>query len=234
MPKWFCFGALKCKTKSATASPNLNILAYYLYLFLYILDYHISPFWAPHNVRGSNLSLISRTKKSHWLAKNRSNIMINIPFHTWSGKEFPWAPLVAFAIFSYTVLCSLHRFRRRNAMLKKFNYPDEASLSRMTNVDAQAIMQYLASWSSLWYWKSLFNLHCSKSVSSLFNIETPHILITGIDLWHSHDLRTTCVHQRVHYGGIRGKAICGYKHTNSRVRISFKNTLEVLYVWLTD
>lgn len=29
-------------------------------------------------------------------------------------------------------------------MARKFNYPDKASLSRMTNVDAQAIMQYVA------------------------------------------------------------------------------------------
>ena len=28
-------------------------------------------------------------------------------------------------------------------MQQKFNYPDQASLSRMTNVDAQAIIQYL-------------------------------------------------------------------------------------------
>lgn len=29
-------------------------------------------------------------------------------------------------------------------MAKKFNYPDRASFSRMTNVDAQAIVQYVA------------------------------------------------------------------------------------------
>lgn len=29
-------------------------------------------------------------------------------------------------------------------MHKKFSYPDKASFSKMTNVDAQAIMQYMA------------------------------------------------------------------------------------------
>jgi hypothetical protein len=29
-------------------------------------------------------------------------------------------------------------------MHKKYNFPDKASLSKMTNVEAQAIMQYLA------------------------------------------------------------------------------------------
>jgi len=43
----------------------------------------------------------------------------------------------------YILLCSLVRFRRRDAMHKKYNYRDKASLSKMTNDDAQAIMKYL-------------------------------------------------------------------------------------------
>lgn len=44
----------------------------------------------------------------------------------------------------YPIVCSLLRFRRRDAMRKRFNYPDKASLSRMTNVDAQAIIEYIS------------------------------------------------------------------------------------------
>ena len=35
------------------------------------------------------------------------------------------------------------RYRFEKAMLKKFNYPNRASLVGMTNDDAQAILQYL-------------------------------------------------------------------------------------------
>jgi hypothetical protein len=48
------------------------------------------------------------------------------------------------AALLYPLLCSVLRFRRREAMRKKFNYPDKASFSRMTNDDAQAIIQYTA------------------------------------------------------------------------------------------
>ena len=43
----------------------------------------------------------------------------------------------------YICLCSFLRFQRRDAMQKKFNFPDRQSLSGMTNVDAQAIIVYL-------------------------------------------------------------------------------------------
>lgn len=43
----------------------------------------------------------------------------------------------------YICLCSFLRFQRRDAMQKKFNFPDRQSLSGMTNVDAQAIIMYL-------------------------------------------------------------------------------------------
>ena len=36
-------------------------------------------------------------------------------------------------------------------MHKKFNYPDRESLSRMTNVDAQAIMAYIGELVSLFH-----------------------------------------------------------------------------------
>ena len=61
-----------------------------------------------------------------------------------SENGLPWTSLLVGTAISYTALCSALRFRRRNAMQKKFNYPDRASLSRMTNVDAQAILEDLA------------------------------------------------------------------------------------------
>ncbi len=50
-----------------------------------------------------------------------------------------WAAVLA----AYVGLCSLLRFRFERAMRDKFNYPDRASLARMTNDDAQAILKYI-------------------------------------------------------------------------------------------
>lgn len=53
--------------------------------------------------------------------------------------------LYSFAGFAcYAVVCSSVRFRRRNTMRKRLNFPDRESLSRMTNEDAQKIVYYLS------------------------------------------------------------------------------------------
>ncbi|CZR70149.1 uncharacterized protein PAC_20050 [Phialocephala subalpina] len=54
------------------------------------------------------------------------------------------APYVFTAVLGYTILCSLLRYRRRDAMRRNFNFADRKSFSRMTNVDAQEIVTYLA------------------------------------------------------------------------------------------
>lgn len=55
-----------------------------------------------------------------------------------------WGSYLVPVVLLYPIVCSALRFRRRDAMRKKFNYSDKASLSRMTNVDAQAIIEYIA------------------------------------------------------------------------------------------
>jgi len=134
-----------------------------------------------------------------------SNVIANISHrisftsHADSGNGLHWAALIVPALLSYTALCSLLRFRRRNAMQKKFNYPDVASLSRMTNVDAQEIIQYLSELEfPLVYVRSL-----QFALFKVSHLHTQHRdsqnLIIWIDLWHSHHFRAPCVHERVHY-----------------------------------
>ncbi len=53
-----------------------------------------------------------------------------------------WQICVAF-LAVYLSVCSFLRFRFEEAMLRKFNYLDRNSMSRMTNDDAQAIMKYI-------------------------------------------------------------------------------------------
>ena len=43
----------------------------------------------------------------------------------------------------YLALCSLLRFGREKEMRRKYGYLDRASLARMTNDDAQAIVKYI-------------------------------------------------------------------------------------------
>ena len=54
-----------------------------------------------------------------------------------------WLPYILVTLVLYPILCSYLRFHRRNAMHKKFNFPTKASLSKMTNVEAQQITQYV-------------------------------------------------------------------------------------------
>lgn len=54
-----------------------------------------------------------------------------------------WTNATVICIAMYLVTCSLLRFRHEKAMRLKFNYPDRASLARMTNDDAQSILEYI-------------------------------------------------------------------------------------------
>ncbi|KAH8808385.1 hypothetical protein F5884DRAFT_673284 [Xylogone sp. PMI_703] len=54
-----------------------------------------------------------------------------------------WLAILLALFFLYPILCSFLRFRRRDSMLRKYNYVDRTSFSRMTNADAQAIMRYV-------------------------------------------------------------------------------------------
>ncbi|EFX02057.1 hypothetical protein CMQ_2106 [Grosmannia clavigera kw1407] len=60
----------------------------------------------------------------------------------WPGWPGWIGPLVA-VVAGYVVLCSCVRFRFEKAMQRRFGYTDRASLARMTNDDAQAILQYI-------------------------------------------------------------------------------------------
>ncbi|KAI9675794.1 MAG: hypothetical protein M1829_003219 [Trizodia sp. TS-e1964] len=55
-----------------------------------------------------------------------------------------WKGSLVLLCIAYPILVKLLRFRRVEAMHKKFNYPTRQSLSRMTIDDAQAIQSYLA------------------------------------------------------------------------------------------
>lgn len=68
----------------------------------------------------------------------------SIPTIGSSSSSTSWTSIVVPAFVAYTLLCSLLRLRRRDSLQKKFSYLDRASLSRMTDNDAQAIVAVLA------------------------------------------------------------------------------------------
>lgn len=73
---------------------------------------------------------------------NASNLSV-APFL--SLEQASWTPhIIIFGLLSYTILCWLLRFQRRDAKLKKYGFVDRKSLARMTNVEAQEITNYMA------------------------------------------------------------------------------------------
>ncbi|KAL7792518.1 hypothetical protein V8C37DRAFT_380582 [Trichoderma ceciliae] len=58
----------------------------------------------------------------------------------------PWLLYSVAGFTCYAILCSSVRFKRLNAMRKRLNFPDRESLSRMTNEDAQQIVNYLSTY----------------------------------------------------------------------------------------
>ncbi|PHH90584.1 hypothetical protein CDD83_3228 [Cordyceps sp. RAO-2017] len=66
--------------------------------------------------------------------------------YQWEGElqalvgVFSWPYVLVAAVATYVTLCSALRFRRLREMEARYGYTDRASLARMTNADAQAIV----------------------------------------------------------------------------------------------
>jgi hypothetical protein len=58
-------------------------------------------------------------------------------------RSWSWTTVAISSFLIYALLCRGLRMQRRNAMHRKFGYTTRESLSKMSNVDAQAIMNYL-------------------------------------------------------------------------------------------
>lgn len=52
--------------------------------------------------------------------------------------------VAAVILIVYTITCYFFRFRARENLHQRFNYPTRASLAKMTNDDAQFIISWLA------------------------------------------------------------------------------------------
>ena len=57
--------------------------------------------------------------------------------------EWTWKEAFVAILAVYIAICSMLRFRREKYLRRKLSYPDRASLGRMTNEDAQQILQFL-------------------------------------------------------------------------------------------
>ncbi|PBP24545.1 hypothetical protein BUE80_DR004567 [Diplocarpon rosae] len=53
-------------------------------------------------------------------------------------------PLFVASLLAYLVLCSLLRYQRRDAKVKKYGFTDREAMKKMSNVEAQEIITYLA------------------------------------------------------------------------------------------
>lgn len=63
--------------------------------------------------------------------------------HVSSNLSLPvaWTTILAVSAVSYVTLCYLLRFQRLHSMRSRHKFTDRASLARMTNEDAHAIMK---------------------------------------------------------------------------------------------
>jgi hypothetical protein len=61
-----------------------------------------------------------------------------------TAAAWAWSPYAVSLSVFYVFVCSFLRFQRRDAMHRKFYFPDRKSLAKMTNVEAQLITQYMA------------------------------------------------------------------------------------------
>ncbi|KAL7620129.1 hypothetical protein AAE478_009121 [Parahypoxylon ruwenzoriense] len=88
-----------------------------------------------------------------------------------------WKQLVIPGALLYIGLCRALRFRRGHALRKRLNYPDRASLVRMTTDEAQHIIRFLSSWEMpLFHFLALqFGLFKTYGVESISRL----LLATG-------------------------------------------------------
>ncbi|KAJ6446654.1 C6 finger domain-containing protein [Purpureocillium lavendulum] len=87
-------------------------------------------------------------------------------------QQVSWSAAFALALVAYASACSFLRFRRFKDIHGRFPYPDRASLSRMTNEDAQAIVHSMSSWECPLFFDlglryALFKTYAVDSIASL-------------------------------------------------------------------
>lgn len=61
-----------------------------------------------------------------------------------TASSWMTVPYLVSGFIFYAFLCNVLRFRRRDAMHRKYYYPDRKSLGTMTSVDAQQITTYFS------------------------------------------------------------------------------------------
>lgn len=88
-------------------------------------------------------------------------------------RALPWTTVAIPSFLVYTLLCNFFRMQRRNAKQKKFGYNDRESFSKMTNVDAQAIMHYLGQ-------LEFPRLYVASLQFALFKVYYIHILLSSL------------------------------------------------------
>lgn len=60
-----------------------------------------------------------------------------------TNSWYTWMVIITSGIGLWAILCSVLRYKHERAMLQRFGYIDRASMAKMTNDDAQKIMEYI-------------------------------------------------------------------------------------------
>jgi hypothetical protein len=87
----------------------------------------------------------STTAALHYLVEKDSTGLLRIGISRLeAGDTKSWIVLGTSLFASYALLCAALRFKRRDAMAKKFGYTTRESMAKMTTTEAQEIIQYMS------------------------------------------------------------------------------------------
>lgn len=90
-------------------------------------------------------ALESTTSILRYLMENYSTGLIRVGIsRLGAGDAKSWVILGTSLLASYALLCSALRFRRRDAMAKKYGYISRQSMANMTTTEAQEIVKYMS------------------------------------------------------------------------------------------
>lgn len=84
-----------------------------------------------------------------------------------------WSTTCLFIMLIYVTTCFLLRFRSLSKVQSRFNFPDRASLSRMTGADAQAIIEHAYTYEFPLFFGLSLTYALTKVIDRCFDVPTP-------------------------------------------------------------
>ncbi|QPH16155.1 hypothetical protein C2857_000727 [Epichloe festucae Fl1] len=150
--------------------------------------------------------------------------------NSWSPHgTLSWSTTCLFITLIYVATCFLLRFRSLSKVQSRFNFPDRASLSRMTGADAQAIIEHAYTYE----FPLFFGLSLTYALTKTFAIQNIAKLLVTSDFGRGSKIRRHGANIRVLHGAV---ARMNYLHAPyiRSGKIQNGDLLYVLYAAMTE